>query len=257
MDDKQKRTHDHNGHRARLRERFLREGLSHFEPHEMLELIMQYAIPRRDTNALGHRLLDTFGSLDAVFAADPKELETVPGMGAYSATLIHLVHALFAQVQRASLGERPLLNTFGHAGRYMVPLLHGHAYEAMYCVCVDKQFRLLYPALVGKGTLDEAVIYPRLVVEAALRHRAAGVYLAHNHPGGSLAFSQADLEITRRIEEALLPIGVDLHDHFIVAGNRFTSWRRQGQIGLFDVSGEKTAVYKAAERADGDALRGK
>lgn len=239
--------HPHTGHRERLRRRFLNEGLDSFESHEMLELLMQYAIPRQDTNPLGHRLMDTFGSLDAVFAADVKDLQAVPGMGEYSAALLRLTYALMAQVQRAAMGEKPVLDSFATAGRYMVSILCDQTNETMYCVCVDKNFRLMYPEVVGRGTLDQAAVYPRLIVEAALRHRAVGVYLAHNHPGGSLRLSGADIEVSRRVEEALNPIGVSLHDHFVVSGNRFTSWRRMGQVGLFDLTSRKTTVCKAAE----------
>lgn len=238
----------HTGHRARLRKRFLSEGLDSFEPHEMLELLMQYAIPRQDTNPLGHRLLDTFGTLDAVFAADVKDLQAVPGMGEYAAVLIRLTRAMMSQIQRAAMGEKPLLDTFLAAGRYMVSVLGDQVNETMVCVCVDKNFRLLYPEVVGRGTLDEAAVYPRLIVEAALRHRAAGIYLAHNHPGGSLRLSGADMEVSIHVEAALRPIGVALHDHFVVSGNRFTSWRRQGKTGLFDLSDGPDAAHKAAER---------
>lgn len=238
----------HAGHRARLRRRFLSEGLDGFEPHEMLELLMQYAIPRKDTNPLGHRLLDTFGTLDAVFMADIKDLQQVPGMGEYAAVLIRLTWALMGQIQRAAMGEKPVLDNFLSAGRYMVSVLSDQVNETMYCVCVDKNFRLLYPEIVGRGTLDQAAVHPRLIVEAALRHRATGVYLAHNHPGGSLHLSGADIEVSIHVENALRPIGVNLHDHFVVASNQFTSWRRQGQIGFFDLSTHKKKEFKAAER---------
>lgn len=240
--------HPHTGHRARLRRRFLNEGLDGFEPHEMLELLMQYAIPRKDTNPLGHRLLDTFGTLDAVFSADVNDLQQVPGMGEYAAVLVRLTRAMMAQVQRSSMGEKPVLDSFKTAGRYMVSILSDQVNETIYCVCVDKNFRLLYPKVISRGSVDQAWVHPRLIVEVALRHRAAGIYLAHNHPGGSLSLSGADIEVSYHVENALRPLGVDMHDHFVVSGGRFTSWRRQGQIGLYDVTDHQIKVYRAAEK---------
>lgn len=220
----------HEGHRDRLRNRYASIGLDGFEAHQILELLLFYAIPRRDTNELAHTLLQRFGSISGVFEAEISELENIPGMGRNSAILLSLVPSLCRRYMNDRWGDKPLLDSSVKAGEFAVSLFMGRKYEAFYALCLDNQNRLNYAALVHEGTINEAPVYPRLIVETALRHKASSVILAHNHPGGSLKPSGADIECTKRICTALEAISVHVIDHIIAAGDKYTSLAEKGVL---------------------------
>ncbi len=220
----------HAGHRSRVRNRFILEGLDAFEEHEVLELLLFYCIPRRDTNELAHRMIKEFGSLAGLFEAEPEEIKKRCKVSANTAILIALIPSLARKYFTIKWGDRPQLNSSTKAGEYATSLFAGRTYEAFYIICLDSQNRVNYAALVQEGTLTEAPVYPRLVVEAVLRHRASSAILAHNHPGGSLQPSKADIEVTSRVEKALETISVKVVDHIIVAGDRYFSFKENGLL---------------------------
>ncbi|MBF0625592.1 MAG: DNA repair protein RadC [Magnetococcales bacterium] len=221
----------HAGHRTRLRQRFLREGLERFEPHQTLELLLFYALPRRDTNAIAHLLMQRFGSLSAILEADPKDLAQIEGMGEKAATFLSLIPALTRlYLQDRVLRDKPPLNNLEMTNNYLVPLMAGRTEEVFYVLCLDARCRLIFPALITKGTVQEAYIHPRHVVEAALRHKASQVILAHNHPSGSLLPSREDRTLTQMIQQAMIPIGINVLDHIIVAGNDTFSFARNRML---------------------------
>ncbi|MEI6415028.1 MAG: DNA repair protein RadC [Pseudomonadota bacterium] len=221
----------HQGHRERLRARFLEEGLDGFEDHQVLELLLFQAIPRSDTNPIAHQLMQRFGTLSAVLEADPKDLASVTGVGDRVAAFISLI----PQITRRYFHDRvkrdkPRLASAEMVTAYLVPLMAGRPEEVFYVLCLDSQCRVLYPALIGEGTVKEAHIHPRHVVEAALRHRAASVILAHNHPGGTPRPSTADHQITVLLVQALGAIGIPVLDHLVVAGEQAYSFAREGVL---------------------------
>ena len=220
----------HEGHRKRVRDRYLSEGLDAFEDHQVLELLLYYCIPRRDTNELAHRMIKQFGSLAGLFEAKPKDISEKCGVSENTAILVSLIPSLARRYNTVKLGDRPLLNTSSKAGEYAVSLFAGRTYEVFYAICLNSQNRVNYAALVQEGTLTEAPVYPRLVVEAVLCHKASSVILAHNHPGGSMQPSRADIEVTGRISRALEPISVKVVDHIIVAGGRYFSFKENGLL---------------------------
>lgn len=217
----------HEGHRQRVKERYLKEGLDSFQDHQVLELLLFYCITYKDTNELAHELLNKYGSLAAVFEADPKDLAETPGIGYNSAVLLSLIPSLTRIYFRNKWGEKPVLDSTCKAGEYAVSLFSGKTYEVFYAICLDSQNKVNYAALVQEGTINETPVYPRLVVEAALRHQANSVILAHNHPGGSLTPSKADMDVTARIVNALEAISIKVQDHIIVAGNRYLSFKEK------------------------------
>jgi DNA repair protein RadC len=220
----------HEGHRSRLKNRFQEEGLDGFEDHQILELLLFYAIPRRDTNELAHSLLNIYGSLSGVLEADPKDLAKTPGLGENSAILLALIPSLARTYLKDRWGTRPTLDSTTKAGEYVLALCAGRTYEVFYVICLDAQHNVIYPALVHEGTIDQAPVYPRLIVETALRHKAHSVILAHNHPGGSPTPSPQDIEVTKRIQLALEQISISVLDHIIAAGEQYVSC---GEKGLF------------------------
>lgn len=220
----------HEGHRERLKNRFLTEGLDGFEQHQILELLLFYVIPRKDTNPIAHQLIEKYGSLAAVLEADPKDLASISGIGNNTAVLLSLIPSLARIYFKDKWRDKPLLNSSSKAGEYMVSLFAGRNYEVFYVICLDAQNRVNYAALVHEGTINEAPVYPRLIVETALRHQANSVILAHNHPGGTLQPSSADIEVTKRITAALDAISISVVDHIIVAGDRHLSLAEKGLI---------------------------
>ncbi|MBA1335388.1 MAG: UPF0758 family protein [Firmicutes bacterium] len=220
----------HEGHRKRVKDRYLAEGLDAFEDHQVLEMLLFYCIPRKDTNELAHRMIREFGSLAGLFEADPKDISRRCGVSENTAILVSLIPSLARRYFKGKWGDKPVLNASSKAGEYCVSLFAGRTYEAFFAICLDAQKRVNYAALVQEGTLTEAPVYPRLIVEAALRHQASSVILAHNHPGGSMQPSKADVEVTGRITQALETISVNVVDHIIVAGERYFSFKENGLI---------------------------
>jgi len=127
-------------------------------------------------------------------------------------------------------GNRPVVNSSAIAGNYALSLFAGRVYECFYVICLNSQNCVNHSALVHEGTINEAPVYPRIIVETALRHKANSIILAHNHPGGSLKASNADIDATRKICQALKTISINVVDHIIVAGDRYLSFAEQGLL---------------------------
>lgn len=221
----------HEGHRGRLRTRFLEDGLDGFDDHQVLELLLFHVIPRGDTNPTAHRLMDRFGSLSAVLEADPRDLASIDGMGVRAAAFLSLV----PQVTRRYLHDRvrrdnPRLNSSETVIEYVSPLMTGRPEEVFYVLCLDSHCRVLYPAVISEGTVKEAHVAPRHVVEQVLRHRASSVVLAHNHPGGAAKPSNADHRLTELLVQTLGAVGIPVLDHVIVAGDQTYSFAREGVL---------------------------
>ena len=212
----------HDGHRQRKRERFLKQGADGLADHEVLELLLYYAIPRRDTNELAHRLIQHFGTLDAVFQAPPEALMQVSGIGENAAVLLNLVPAAQRCARRSVSAER-ILNSVERCGAYFMDLLDGQRRELLYQVCLDGKGKLLTCRCIGKGTVSASPVHVRQVVENALYAGASGIILAHNHPSGVALPSAEDRMVTHQVMEALEPLGIRLIDHIVVADNDFVS----------------------------------
>ena len=206
---------DHSGHRARLKQRFLQSGLLGWSDHEIMELLLCYAIPRGDVNGLSHALIDSFGSLAGVLDASPDELERVNGMGGHSVTLLKLIPALGGRYleERSEMGH--IVRTAEQAGAYLAPYFHGARNEMSYVLCLDSKDKVLGVRKVSEGCIYAADINIRRIAEEALALRAARIYLAHNHIS-NLAFpSYADWQSTDTVRAALGAVGLELVDHLI------------------------------------------
>lgn len=220
----------HENHRERLRDRFLSEGLDNFEPHQALELLLFYALPRRDTNELAHNLIARFGSLAGVLDAHPSELAAVEGMGRNAAVLLCLMKPLWRLYRQESARRGLRLDSSPAACTYAADLFAGRTNEAFYLLCLDPASRLIHEALLQEGTVDEVSVHPRVAVEAALRHNASQVILVHNHPKGGVEPSAGDLSGTRRLAAAFSSIGIVVADHIVVAGEETYSFAREGRL---------------------------
>ncbi len=186
----------HENHRARLRNRYRNEGLGSFEPHEILELLLFYALPRRDTNALAHTLIRHFGNLSGVLGASVEDLAAVPGMGEHSAILLNMMLPLQrAYLKDASRERKPLTNA-NIAIDYARNLFAGRRSEALFLLCLDSRCRLIRECLLLEGTVSEVSVHPRRIVECALQNNSVQVMLMHNHPEGDPQPSKSDLLYT-------------------------------------------------------------
>ena len=219
----------HDGHRQRLIQRFLEEDLDNFEPHNVLELLLFYAIPRKDTNELAHVLMDTFGSLKGVFDAPYEELIKVTGIGPNTAALLKLVPSL-TRTYYSSDARRIILDTSEKSGEYFLPYYIGQTEEVGRLACLDAGGKGISNQILHRGSANAAEVNIRKIVNIALRNNAMGVILAHNHPGGLPLPSEEDVATTKSIREALIPMGILLMDHIIVAGQDYVSMARSGII---------------------------
>lgn len=213
-----------------MRERFRNGGLDSFADHEVLELMLFYAIPQRNVNPLAHQLLEHFGSLHAVLEAPAEELCKLDGVGENAATLLNLFSHAAARLEKSRGRELVKLENRGMAERHCIQLFKGLKQEHFYVVCLDSQMRIISDVLINRGTLDEVHAYPRLAAEAVLRHNARAVILCHNHPGGSVVPSRQDVETTRQLAELFARLDVTLVDHTIVSGSKALSMAECGLI---------------------------
>lgn len=212
----------HDGHRQRLRTRFLRDGLSGFEEHEVLELVLFYCIPRRDTNEIAHNLIKRFGSLAKVLDAPIRELERVDGVGKSAAAFLSLLKEVGIRY-RISSNENEILNTYEACGQFLKERLMGKKHETVLLLCLDSKCMVISCREVGEGSINSAAISIRKIVDIALAENATSVVLAHNHPGGLAIPSQEDILTTRRVAKALCLVDVILNDHVIATDDDYVS----------------------------------
>ena len=221
----------YHGHRKRLRERFLKSGLAGFAEHEAVELLLTLAIPRSDVKQPAKALLARFGSLRGVLDAPLSELRSVAGVGEVAAVALHVVReSATLYLQQASEGAEVLRDPQRLADFWRMRIgALGH--EVFAVAYLDSAYRLLRNGVetLQEGTVDRAAVYPRRVVEAALRREAALV-LAHNHPSGNVAPSEHDKAITRAIVLAAETIGLRVVDHLIVSREEIFSFRKAGLL---------------------------
>lgn len=219
----------HKGHRERLKQRFLEDGLDNFTDIQALELLLFYAIPQKDTNPIAHALLDHFGSLSQVLDASPEELKKVKGISDHSAALLSLVTQLGRFYQVDSAQRVRCLTTLEACGEYLVPYFFGRSTETVFLLCLDAKCKVLCCKEVGQGSVNSASISVRKIVETALGANATTVVLAHNHPSGVALPSNEDVQTTQRVAAALQAVEIQLADHIVVADGDYVSMAQSGQ----------------------------
>ncbi len=218
------------GHRARLRNRLLTAGSDALADHELLELVLFIALPRRDTKPIARALLTRFGSFAASIAAPSRELLLVEGMGEAGIAALKTIQAASLRLARAEVINRPVLTNWDALMGYLNAVLARERIEQFRLLFLDARNRLLTDEAQGHGTVDHTPVYPREVVKRALELHATAIILVHNHPSGDPQPSRADIDMTREIKTAAEALGIALHDHIIVGNGRWFSFRREGLV---------------------------
>lgn len=208
----------HAGHRQRMKERFLVGGLDGFSAHEVFELILFYAIPRKDVNELSHRLIERFGSYQAVFDADYEDICAVEGMGENAATLIKLMAVAW---RRYALGDEHtpfIYDTLQKVGDYAVKLYVGVSVEKLYAMLFDNKMMLLDTVMLAAGAVNSVRVSARTIAEKAIKKNASSIILIHNHPNGTPYPSDEDQHFSTYLRDLLGNLDITLIDHIIVSG---------------------------------------
>ncbi len=209
----------HKDHRSRVRETIRKTGVENIPDINLLEYLLFYSIPRKDTNEIAHSLLDTFGSLNGVFNASYEQLLQVEGMGENSALLISLIPGLCRRYVESGEKKRINLSEPEDAMEYIRTKYYGEKKEVFYMLCLDALGNLINCCKLGEGTAENVLVDKRETLEAALRNKADTVIFAHNHPNGIAAPSKDDIDMTGEFLGIFRKVGIRLADHIIVAGN--------------------------------------
>lgn len=217
------------GHRKRLKERLLRspEGLADYE---LLELLLGYAIPRKDTKPLAKALLEKFGTLRKVFAAGQDDLLSVAGVGPGVIALFAAWREFFSRMHEGSVKDRQVFNHPGTVADFAMSRLGHLRSEEFWVALVDNKNRLMHWQCVSRGTVDQTPVYPREILRLVLQHQASGVILVHNHPGGDTKPSAQDQELTQRLQRAAREMDVRVLDHLVVSDVDYYSFQAHGLL---------------------------
>lgn len=222
MEQQNKKKNVHEGHRERMRNKYVNKGIEVFEQHEILEMLLFYAIPRKNTNDIAHRLLEACGSFSAVFDA-PIDILMQQGLSYNAAVLLHMIPDLSRAYQSDKFDNEEKIITDENIGKKMVHLFAGKNEECVYAFFLDAKGKEKYSGIISKGDASSAPLFSKDIVSIAARCKAVTVIIAHNHPSGVAFPSRADLEATADIADALDTIGVHLADHIIVADRDYIS----------------------------------
>ena len=218
------------GHRRRLRERFLKAGLDGFHDYEVIELLLTLGTPRKDCKDAAKAALSQFKTFRGVVEATSRELIAIKGIGPRNIFGLRLMKAVLDRYLEERLIERVPLNNSKELFDYLDGTLGGRPIECFTVVFLAAKKRVITSKVLLEGTFKASSVYPREVVREALYHKAAALILAHNHPSGDPRPSAQDMAITRRLISACRVMDIVLHEHLIVGDKRYFSFADQGHI---------------------------
>lgn len=240
---------DKSGHRMRLWQRFENGGISALAEYEIVELLLTYAIARKDVKPIAKALLKKFGNLKNILRADKAELTSVEGMGDASATMIRFVSSIIPLYHLQVLEESPLeLDSVDKLVEFFRARIGAERIEVLEMACFDSQLRLLPKGAIRlfEGSANTANVDIRRIVECAIKLGASSIVLSHNHPNGDAKPSLADIEFTRNLSNACRPIKLDFIEHIIIAKNSFFSFRRDGRFDVLYDSTSQEEYYESS-----------
>lgn len=223
----------HKGHRSRMRKRYMENGIDALNDHEILEILLYYAIPRSDTNELSHSLLDKYGTLANLFEAPFESLKELKGMGETSAMLIKLIPdicRIYYSEKKNCINIRPDKESLNEM---VVSKFIGKNTEAVVLTLLDAKMKVLFCDYMNEGNVDTLILDIKKLVKTALQYNTRYAIIAHNHPSGVALPSKSDIESTYRIRDVFNGIDIKLIDHIIVADNDYVSLADDGMRDLF------------------------
>jgi DNA repair protein RadC len=213
------------GHRKRLLDRFEKNGLSALSEHEIIELLLTYVLPKRDLKPIAKKLLTAFSTVNGVLSAPAADLMTVAGIGSRAAQLFALFKEVMSYCLREKYARKPLMTHRGYVEEYLRFNFGFLREEYVAAIFLDGARHVIASENLAKGTVNQCAVYPREVVERALKHHAAYFILAHNHPAGGKTASEEDWSVTKRLAQAGALLDLPLLDHIIITNESTISLR--------------------------------
>ena len=213
------------GHRSRIRNKFLDHGLEVFQDYEVLELMLDFVARQKDMKPVAKDMIIQFGSLQGALDASDEELLAINGIGEAGLVMLRAFKEVSARyLSQASNKEilRENIDNLIESCRLKMGNLKD---EEFHLLSMNSNFSLLKEDIIAKGTIDQAAVYPRKVLETALKNKAAFLICCHNHPDGNLEPSEQDKTLTRALQLALKPVDIEIYDHLIIAGQGYFSFR--------------------------------
>ncbi|MBC8448052.1 MAG: DNA repair protein RadC [Chloroflexi bacterium] len=220
----------YHGHRERIRQRFLEQGLVGFQDYEALELLLLFVARQKDMKPVAKALMTRFGSFKDVLDASSEELETIEGAGPAAVTLIHFVKQAAARYLQQTSQARFSPDSPEALIEYCIVGMGAERNEKFRVICLDSSFAIVDERDVAEGTVDQATVYPRKVVEIALAAKATTLVFVHNHPAGNVEPSDFDKTLTRGLVLAAKTVNVSVYDHIIVSRDTYFSFREKGLL---------------------------
>lgn len=232
---------NHNGHRERVRTLISQSGLDALLPHQILEFLLFYGIPYKDTKQIAYQLLDAYGTFDGVLDASVEDLLKIKGMTRNAAMLLSTLPEVFDKYRESkkstkyvcALEELPL---------FVSQLFKDMSQEYLYLICLDAKYRLLHTDLLNSGNISAVHADVRKIVEIALRHNAVIIVLAHNHPSGVPVPSNEDVLYTAELSNILSTMDIQLLDHLVMTDDKFYSFCGKDCFDLNDAESYAEAI---------------
>lgn len=225
------------GHRERLRNRFEKSEFDGFNDYEVLEFMLSYAIPRKDTKVIAKNLLKRFGSIQGILSVDKKELEQIVGLGKLSVIFIKALPAFIKfYFQNKAEDNEIQFTELEQTAAYFKATIGSYKNEVVKVLYLNSQNEMIHSEILSEGTVNESYIPTSKIVETAVKYKTTSIIIAHNHPDGFPAPSESDNIITQKISEALKAIGIVLLDHIIISSEGFYSYRKQELINTYVIN---------------------
>jgi DNA repair protein RadC len=224
----------HEGHRKRLREKFVKSGLSGFQDYEIVELLLSLGTPRKDCKPAAKEAITRFKTLRGVLEAPVEELQQIEGVGDHSAFGIKLVQEVAREFLRAKMLDKPFYRSSQEVFDYLYHAMRGLKKEVFKVLYLNSQNQIIDTVDLSAGTVNSSAVSPREVIEGALRNNAAALIFVHNHPSGAVDPSVNDKSLTRELVYAGRIMRLKVLDHIIIGDNRYYSFAGDGLIEQYE-----------------------
>ena len=221
---------DSQGHRKRLREKFLKSGLAGFQGYEIIELLLSLGTPRHDCKPQAKEAIRRFKNLRGVLEASQDELQQIEGIGPHSVFGIKFTQAVAREFLKQKSMEKPVCNSSQEIFEYFYHSMRDLKKEVIKAVYLNSQNQIIEIQDLSQGTVDGSFVYPREVIEGAIKNHAVSLVLVHNHPSGNPEPSESDKDLTRNLVYAGSAMQIKILDHIVIGDNRFFSFAGEGMI---------------------------